>query len=424
LDIKLIVTDLDRTLLHTDKTLSPYTVKALNRCRQKGIKLAFATARNKHSLERFTQLLDVPPDALIARNGTEVYINNMLHTCCGIDPILRDNLLLALSDAFPEATLSVEIDGSLYGNANLFKKWNDPKNILSDFTDLSDRPAAVIIVGVSCMADIERLTPYIPNGLYIEMSSGENQHLGFIMNRKATKWAGVQTISQQLCIPVANIIAFGDDYNDISMLENCGTGIAVANAIAEAKAVATHICDSNNNDGVAKWLNDYMDIQDEIARYKTLPCEFNGFITVPTLSDGEIFLVCVQKYTNPEKKHVPAYDFAICKGGEKIGSINLRIGYGGGPFGQNLYYGGQIGYDINEAHRGNNYAVRACRLLIPVAQAHKIHTLLITNDQSNHASIRVCEKLGAKLIRTAPLPEWHDLYKEGQRFSNIYEWRI
>jgi len=166
-------------------------------------------------------------------------------------------------------------------------------------------------------------------------------------------------------------------------------------------------------------------IQKEIDYYNSLPCQFDGFISVPTLSDGEVYLVCLAKQMgNPEKKHVPGYEFAICVQGEKVGRINLRIGYGGGEYNSNLYYGGQIGYDVDEAHRGNNYAVRACKLLAPVAKAHNMTKLLITNNIENHASMRVCEKLEAKHIRVVVLPEWTDMYKEGQRFENIYEWNI
>ncbi|MCL2361282.1 MAG: GNAT family N-acetyltransferase [Defluviitaleaceae bacterium] len=172
-------------------------------------------------------------------------------------------------------------------------------------------------------------------------------------------------------------------------------------------------------------LRDEWEIQKEIAHYNTLPCEFNGFIDVPLLNNGDIYLVCTQKSIgNPEKKHVPGYTFAICKNGEKVGDIGLRIGYGGGHYNSNLYYGGQIGYGIDEAHRGKGYAVEACRLVAPIAKAHKMEKLLITNDYRNAASRRVCEKLGAKLVRLARLPEWTDMYKEGQRFSNIYEWSI
>jgi hydroxymethylpyrimidine pyrophosphatase-like HAD family hydrolase len=57
-------------------------------------------------------------------------------------------------------------------------------------------------------------------------------------------------------ITLVETAAFGDDYNDKEMLRDCGVGIAVANAIEEVKAVADYICDSNENDGVAKWLDE------------------------------------------------------------------------------------------------------------------------------------------------------------------------
>ena len=167
-------------------------------------------------------------------------------------------------------------------------------------------------------------------------------------------------------------------------------------------------------------LNDELETQKEIHYYNSLPFVFNGFIDVPELSDGVIYLVCLEKnHGNPEKKYVPAYKFAVCKNGEKIGNIDLRIGYTDG-----LYYGGQIGYNIDEKYRGNGYAGRACRLLLPVIKAHNMKKLLITNNPANKASMRVCEKLGLKLLRVARLPQWHDLYKEDRHFSNIYEWSI
>jgi len=164
----------------------------------------------------------------------------------------------------------------------------------------------------------------------------------------------------------------------------------------------------------------------QIAYYNSLPFKFTGFIDIPTLTNGDIYLVCTEKTpANPEKMRVPAYNFIICKNGEKIGNTGLRIGYGGGPKNDNLYYGGQIGYVINEEYRGNNYAVEACKLLLYIAKAHKMTKLLITNNYTNIPSRRVCEKLGARLIGSmVRLPEWSDLYSEGQRFINIFEWDL
>lgn len=167
-------------------------------------------------------------------------------------------------------------------------------------------------------------------------------------------------------------------------------------------------------------LKDEWEIKKEIAYYNSLPCAFDGFVPLCEMTDGVISLVCIaKKPAVPEKKFVPAYHFAVVKGGEKIGDINLRIGYTDG-----LYYGGQIGYGIDEAHRGHGYAAAACRLLAPVARAHGMQKLLITNVPENTASRRVCEKLGARLVRMARIPEWHDMYKEGKRYVNIFEWCV
>jgi len=165
------------------------------------------------------------------------------------------------------------------------------------------------------------------------------------------------------------------------------------------------------------------EIVKEIEYYNSLPCIFDDFIDIPDLSDGVISLVCTRKnQAHPEKQWIPVpnYDFAVCKGVEKIGDVNLRIGYT-----DFLYYSGQISYRIDEKHRGNGYAERACRLLVPVAKAHGMTKLLIAANPANTASIRVCEKLGTRFVRTARLPEWHDRYGTGGcYYRNIYEWNM
>jgi len=161
-------------------------------------------------------------------------------------------------------------------------------------------------------------------------------------------------------------------------------------------------------------------VQSEIAYYNALPCVFNGFMDVPELTDGVISLKCTEKVpANPKEGKVPIYWFDIRKGGEQVGGILLRIGYN-----EEIYYSGHIGYGIDEAHRGNGYAMRACRLLVPMARHHGMGKLIITNDIANDASQRVCEKLGARFIHTADIPRWHHEYEEGFRHMNIFEWDL
>ena len=160
----------------------------------------------------------------------------------------------------------------------------------------------------------------------------------------------------------------------------------------------------------------------EIARCNALPVMFDGFLNTAAmeLSDGILALDCVNRRpANTFKGHAPSYHFAIIAGGIRAGNISLRVGYT-----KSLFYAGQIGYSVYEPHRGNGYAGRACRLLIPLMRAHGMQKVLITNNPDNAASRRVCEKLGARLVCMVKLPWMHELYRAGDRYKNIFEWDI
>jgi hydroxymethylpyrimidine pyrophosphatase-like HAD family hydrolase len=72
----------------------------------------------------------------------------------------------------------------------------------------------------------------------------------------ATKLNGVKTLAEHFDIRLTEVVAFGDDNNDIGMLRECGVGVAVENAIDGAKAVADYVSDANDDDGIAKWLEE------------------------------------------------------------------------------------------------------------------------------------------------------------------------
>ncbi len=150
--VKMIVTDLDRTLLGKDKGLSEYTKSIINKCRQNGIMFVFATARPERATSHFQ--IGISPSYVIANNGATI---------------------------------------------------------------MSDR---------KCIQNIP-IPEKIKNDLISQFS-----------NEKS--------------------ISFGDDYNDVEMIKKCGIGVAVGNAITHVKVVADFICDRNDNDGVAKCIEQYV----------------------------------------------------------------------------------------------------------------------------------------------------------------------
>ena len=138
------------------------------------------------------------------------------------------------------------------------------------------------------------------------------------------------------------------------------------------------------------------------------------------LTDGEIDLRIEEKSpASDEKGYVPAYKYRITlhNSEDSIGNIDIRIGYN-----ENTYYGGHIGYGIDEAYRGKSYASKACRIIKQVAIAHGMDRLIITCNPDNWASRRTCEKAGLKLKEIADLPQHNEMYLEGERQKCIFEW--
>ncbi|GAB2569495.1 GNAT family N-acetyltransferase [Gracilibacillus alcaliphilus] len=121
---------------------------------------------------------------------------------------------------------------------------------------------------------------------------------------------------------------------------------------------------------------------------------------------------------NVEMDWVPTYHFDITLHNqtERIGEIDIRIGYN-----QQLYYGGQIGYQVDEAYRGHHYAAKAVRLIQQVAEAHQMEELIITCNPDNFASRKTCEYAGAELKEIVDLPPDNDMYQRGEKQKCIYK---
>mgnify|MGYP003300629916 CR=1 FL=1 len=104
--------DLDRTLLHTDKTLSAYTVKVLKKCQKRGINIMVATARPERETKQYSDLIDF--DAMVASNGARIIYKNQ-RANYGICPQSAERLLNALN-RYPNLRITVETGDCAYSN--------------------------------------------------------------------------------------------------------------------------------------------------------------------------------------------------------------------------------------------------------------------------------------------------------------------
>jgi hydroxymethylpyrimidine pyrophosphatase-like HAD family hydrolase len=114
-----------------------------------------------------------------------------------------------------------------------------------------------IMIEIKNEETLNLLKPYINDDVYYSIANGIGKVIQ-IMNKKATKWDGIKTILKLNKIDPKKCIYFGDDNDDIIPLQKCGMGVCPENAIDECKKVSDHICKTNDEDGVAHFLEEFI----------------------------------------------------------------------------------------------------------------------------------------------------------------------
>jgi len=245
----MIITDLDNSLLNDNLQITEYTKNIFQKCKEKGHIIVFATARPY----RKTRILfdSIKPDAVICHCGGVVYINNKIIYQNGIKSTVAKNILNNIVKDYPKINIAVECDDEIFTNFDTLLYWKEVpyKNI--DLENLPSEDLNKIIIGLELIKNIDEVKKYLPNDLYIERME---EKIGLIMNKKATKWNGVTELLKYYGVKKEDTISFGDDDVDIEMIEKCGKGIAVENGNERIKSKAKFICESNNEDGIAKWI--------------------------------------------------------------------------------------------------------------------------------------------------------------------------
>lgn len=272
----LIALDLDGTLLTDEKTISSQTKQTIFEAKEAGHVVVIATGRpHRASIQYYEALgLETP---MINFNGALVHNPfdkhwKISHTPLPVDTALKivdschevnvRNILAEIQDnvyldQYDEAILDI-FRSSLPESM----RENEPFYIGNLKQQLQEDPTSILIH--PNMATVDDLRSELNNEhaeLVEHRNWGAPWNIIEIVRKGINKAVGLKQVADYFNIPREQIIAFGDEDNDLEMIEYAGVGVAMGNAIDELKSIAGQVTLTNEQDGIGIFLSDYLSLK-------------------------------------------------------------------------------------------------------------------------------------------------------------------
>lgn len=271
--IRMVFTDLDGTLLTGQKTISPRTRRTLQTAADRGVEIVPATGRFYRGIPPVVRELPFVR-YVVAMNGAEILDlqENRVLFRSGIacEDVER---LMVYMDTLPVIYDCFQ-DGWGWMDAVFYRKIRqyiqDPHTV--EMVETLRTPVRDLRVSIR-----EKTGPVCKMQMFFADEARRSQELerapglfpalsvstSIVNNIEFTspwahKGAALKTLCEHLNIAREETAAFGDDHNDISMLQSAGVGVAMANASEPVKLAADRITASNDQDGVAAVLEEYL----------------------------------------------------------------------------------------------------------------------------------------------------------------------
>lgn len=259
---KAVFLDLDGTLLDDNKRISEENKEAIKYAKEKGTQIIICSGRQQNTIKEYRNEIDAS-NYIICCNGAEIYDCNTKQDLFTAN--IPDDLIYKLYNYANERNYLARFDtkyGRYINNMNYFIS----KEIyLDEDVDkfINENKILQFTVGTETEEQIDKTIEYIKSlnrsDIKIENRykaiAGECKFWAInIINSNASKGNAISGLCKYLKIDVNDVIGMGDDYNDISMMDAVGCGIAMGNAMKLVKEHAKEVTVTNNENGVAKIL--------------------------------------------------------------------------------------------------------------------------------------------------------------------------
>lgn len=265
----LIAVDLDGTLLDDEKNISLRNRVVLAKLRELGHKIVIATGRPFRSSKQYYRelVLDSP---MVNFNGAYVHHprepKSFQTSHSPIDNFTAKTII-ETCESFQVKNIMVEIIDEFYLRyksekiVETFTFGQNPSHYGNLLEVLQDDPTSLLIHPDEKNHDeLLNILEDAHAEIVDQRSWGTPWNMIEIVKAGLNKAVGLDQIAKYYDIPRERIIAFGDEENDLEMIDYAGYGVAMGNAIDELKNISKDVTKTNEEDGVAYYLEDFFNL--------------------------------------------------------------------------------------------------------------------------------------------------------------------
>ncbi|PRX28621.1 hypothetical protein BX659_11248 [Orenia metallireducens] len=262
---KLIAIDMDDTLLPSGLSISARTKEAIKAAEDKGVKVLIATGRMFSSALPHLKEMGLHGE-VITYNGALVKeidsANTILHK--PVDLVSAHKIIDIVKKE--DLHLNIYLDDILYVNklgaeADYYEQISGIKPVLikDDLNDFLESPSTKLLIVEEDIEKADAIEESLEKefGDILNITRSKPKFIE-IINKEVSKGNTLAQIVEDLGLSSEEVIAVGDSFNDLEMIEYAGLGVAVANAREKIKERADYITKSNDEDGVAELIEKFI----------------------------------------------------------------------------------------------------------------------------------------------------------------------
>lgn len=260
--IRAIAFDLDDTLLRPDASVSDYTADVLRRAAERGIIILPASGRTRDSMWPAVQRIGCA-SAFISCNGADIWTTDR-------ELLTQELLPVDVAHEVAQFAAARGVYCQTYSPSRFFfsidndcarsyaKSSSLEGEYVGDLTAFIQQPVSKLLM----MDTPERIAELYAEAraLFVSRASLTCSKPYFLECNplRATKGNALRWCAEHFGFRMDELLAFGDSLNDVSMLEAAGVGVAMGNAREDVKAMGFAVCGTNEEDGVACYIEEHI----------------------------------------------------------------------------------------------------------------------------------------------------------------------